>query len=266
MIRPHGRCYPVDANGFLRPDAHETLVPPLWQPLVAAAVAAYQAHLGSALHSVYLRGSVPRGLAIPGVSDLDTFAVVDRPVDETWTGPVAAELGALLPSCTHVELHIEERRVLTDPQHWLGRVLSFQSVCVWGPSLIDGVPPYRPDDRVLSHLPLLTSDLRDARAWLDDPEEEVASIAGWIARRTIRSGMELVVARSGRFARDLWPCLQAFSEHYPAHRATMEDVVRMALAPTGTRGQVDALCTGFGLWLAAEGHRTYPERCPAVSA
>lgn len=266
MIRPHGRCYPVDAQGFLRPDAHEALVPPLWQPLVAAAVAAYETHLGPALHSVYLRGSVPRGLAIPGMSDLDTFAVVDGPVDQTWMEPVAAELGVLLPSCTHVELHIEERGVLNDPHHWLGRVLSFQSACVWGSSLIDSVPPHRADASLLGHLPLLTSDLRSARGWLDDPEEETTVIAGWIARRTVRSGMELVVSRSGRFARDLWPCLQAFSEHYPAHQGTMEDVVRMALAPPGTRGQVDALCTGFGLWLAAEGHHIYPERCPAVSA
>jgi hypothetical protein len=47
-----------------------------WQPLLRAVAAAYRSVLGSDLVGVYLRGSLPRGLFIPGVSDLDTFCLV----------------------------------------------------------------------------------------------------------------------------------------------------------------------------------------------
>src|SRR5690606_41345984 len=65
-----------DAEGFLptRPDRRPIAGP--WASAVALVVDAYRDRLGPALHSVYVRGSVARGLAVEGVSDLDTFAVL----------------------------------------------------------------------------------------------------------------------------------------------------------------------------------------------
>jgi hypothetical protein len=44
--------------------------------LLDGTVSAYKEACGSALAGVYLRGSLPQGNFIPGVSDIDTFAIV----------------------------------------------------------------------------------------------------------------------------------------------------------------------------------------------
>jgi hypothetical protein len=51
-------------------------IPVSFRPLLDSIVAAYNAACGSRLVGVYLRGSIPRGLFLPGISDVDTFAVV----------------------------------------------------------------------------------------------------------------------------------------------------------------------------------------------
>ncbi len=47
-----------------------------WQPLLRSIIDAYQAVYGKELLGVYLRGSLPQGLFLQGVSDVDTYALV----------------------------------------------------------------------------------------------------------------------------------------------------------------------------------------------
>ena len=80
-MRPLGGCTPIGADGTLRNAAREAHIQPLWRPVLDAAVATAQAALGCRLLGVYLRGSLPRGLAVEGVSDVDlvVFAMDDDP-------------------------------------------------------------------------------------------------------------------------------------------------------------------------------------------
>jgi hypothetical protein len=51
-------------------------VPEAFLPLLNSIKGAYQRACGSALLGVYVRGSLPKGTFLPGVSDVDTFALV----------------------------------------------------------------------------------------------------------------------------------------------------------------------------------------------
>ncbi len=72
----HGRLKPFGPSGEITNDCSMDLVPPHWQPLVSGAIDAFREaalESGLTLASVYLGGSVPRGLAIDGRSDLSMF-------------------------------------------------------------------------------------------------------------------------------------------------------------------------------------------------
>jgi hypothetical protein len=57
-------------------------VPAAFAPVVAAARAQLAGTFGTRLHSAYLYGSIPRGTAVGGVSDLDLLAVLTgQPAD-----------------------------------------------------------------------------------------------------------------------------------------------------------------------------------------
>src|SRR3954469_3305482 len=75
-IEKGGIILETDAEGHLIPDASlERIVSP-WREAVDAARAIEVSRLGPHMHSLYLRGSVARGTALAGRSDIDMFAVL----------------------------------------------------------------------------------------------------------------------------------------------------------------------------------------------
>ncbi len=73
----------LDRDGFIRREGDLALVPRAFATVVAAAKAAILDSFGpDRLHSGYLYGSIPRGTAVPGVSDLDMLlALRHEPTD-----------------------------------------------------------------------------------------------------------------------------------------------------------------------------------------
>ena len=71
------------------------------------------------LHSVYLRGSVPRNLGRPGVSDLDAVLLFKTTVPEEttqWVEDIHVELSSHMPGQTDVELlALDVTRLLDAP-------------------------------------------------------------------------------------------------------------------------------------------------------
>jgi hypothetical protein len=74
----------LDEDGFIAREGDLARVPRAFAPVVAAARAGIADACGPArLHSAYLYGSIPRGTAVPGVSDLDVLP--------GWRGRLRAE-------------------------------------------------------------------------------------------------------------------------------------------------------------------------------
>lgn len=78
----HGKG--LDQDGFIEREGSLLLVPRAFAPVMAAAkTVILSAFAPGRLHSAYLYGSVPRGTAVPGVSDLDLLlALHDEPADD----------------------------------------------------------------------------------------------------------------------------------------------------------------------------------------
>ena len=66
----------TDDEGYLISDSSAAKIVPPWSEAVDYARQLEVRRLGGRLHSLYLRGSVARGRAIAGRSDLDLFAVL----------------------------------------------------------------------------------------------------------------------------------------------------------------------------------------------
>ena len=71
MTQPQriGRFLIVDNFGYVKPDVTIDLVDNTWKPLVDFVTRCLMKRQG--VRSVYIRGSIPRGLAIENVSDAD---------------------------------------------------------------------------------------------------------------------------------------------------------------------------------------------------
>jgi len=256
MIRPLGSFLPTSADGFIVNDCSLDGFPDDWRGLLPQVVRWYEEALGSDLHSVWLRGSSVRSGVVPGVSDLDTLALARRPAERggLWVRLSGAEAAAAdlirdVPSCPELELDVAALDVgLHEARGALLRfLLSTQALCIWGepPTL----PRFRPDASVRFLLPDIPDILAEVRRDLP-VDDDVASLARWTGKLLVRAGLELVIARERRYARDLWPCYQAFARHEPLQADAMYRALLLAVEAPRDPERVQEVVDGIGTWLA----------------
>ena len=102
----------LDASGRVRREGDLGRVGPAFSPLVTQTEWALRAEFGERLHSLYLYGSVPRGTAVEGRSDLDVSVVLHDRVDDGDRAR-ATDLAAALDRSTTA---VDGIGILVDPR------------------------------------------------------------------------------------------------------------------------------------------------------
>lgn len=259
-VKHIGRFWRLDADGFIENDAAPGRIPPAYRDPLAEARYAYLEHLGDRVHSIYVRGTVARGMAISGVSDLDDFALLHRhsiEPDPLWSHGIAERLLTRYPFITGVGLECLERDApgLGGRFCELGLLMVTQTTCVWGEDVIPKLPRYKPGVLVAnSDLCQIRPDVEEALAEIQaSPSREQSSY--WcrrIAKNLVRSGFSLTLVDERRYTRDLYPCYRIFARHYPEHERNMRRSVEYALTPSPDAEEVTAYLKDFGRWLIEE--------------
>jgi hypothetical protein len=265
-VRPIGRLVPVDSDGYIVGDVDPSHLKPPWDAVVREITDACRRHWGDRLHSLYVRGSLPRGLAVESVSDVDTIAVVAGDLDDldaSWIGPFLGELDSRFPFQSGAELATVPLGWLRDPSQRpvTSRAMQFtigtNSVCVYGEDLGPSLPRFRPGSDIASQSWYLPRAVTEATERLERAFD--ASTVRWVMKRLLRTGFELVMEREQAYTRDLYFCWEAFSRHYPERSKPMHRALELAVAPEdGSAAEVPSLLRDLGAWEVAELRTVFP--------
>jgi uncharacterized protein len=266
-----GGLWPLAADGSILNDASADKIPPPYRPVVDAAVAVYRQWLGQRLHSVYVRGTVPRAQAVPGVSDLDLFAVaLDDPadLDDSWLKAAGAEIARSHPIVSDVQLEIwpYAELLVTDRFTEMSFLLKTQSACVWGQDLGPQLPRFKLDVIVANNdISQIAADIRDAIASVraDPSPQNTRYWCRRISKNMLRAGFSLVMLDEGVFTRDLKLCYDYFARHYPTQSQEMRRVLELAIQPSADPELLLDLLDGFGAWLIARADEWLARHNPA---
>lgn len=260
-IESLGQLVPTDDQGrIVNPCDPQRLVDP-WRAPVTELIERFRHGLGGALRSVYLRGSLPRGLAIEGVADVDMVCVMLRSPGRGgpplgWVRSVERAVLERYPFCSDVSVRLVSLEwLMASPQaHPLRFLLKTQGLCVWGAHLAEGWDDYTLADARITLIGLPHA-MRDFREFLDlSPDVNRNGIARrcrWIMKKIVRSGFELVATSERAYTRDLYPCWEAFSRHYPDEAARMRQVLELAVNPVSDRDRI-RLALAVGDWVVAQ--------------
>jgi len=266
-----GRLWPIDADGWIVNDASPEQIAAPYRAAVAAAVRAYRERLGAALHSVYVRGTVPRGQAVPCVSDLDCFAVAlgdPAQLDDGWLKPVGRQIAAAHPIVSDVQFEIWSYTevLVTDRFSELSFLLKTQSACVWGEDLAPRLPRFKPHAIVANNdISQIQPDIAEAIAALQ-ADASARNVLYWcrrIMKNMLRTGFSLVMLDERAFTRDLKLCYDYFARRYPAQAAEMRRVLELAIQPSADCDHVLEVLNTFGSWLIGEADAWLARHNPA---
>lgn len=262
-VRRVGRYLRTDETGTLSGSADESLIQQDWWPAVADIRQAYLDRWGDRLHSIYLRGSVAKGEALVGVSDIDTFAVfqpqvpdessaVDEPEVDSWCHSASTALVKRHPYCTGVELSCIPFASALDRDSVFSFVIKTHSVCLHGEDLATRIEAFGLNQKIAFQARRLPAQLVAFRdEYPSESEERKRGTLTWLMRAFLRSGMELVMEREGRYTRDLYLCYQSFARHYPAQSERMWRALELALDPVIDRAS-EQFALEFGAWLEGQ--------------
>lgn len=262
-IKSIGHYCASDEYGYLVNDSSLKKVSPEFLIVIKEVVERYQTHLGLDLHSIYIRGSVPRGLGIKGVSDLDTIAITHpniQNIDVQWVKAVEQELNHKFSTVNGVEFsfyHIEDI-LETTTFSMIPFMIKTHSVCVYGEDLSPQLPKYQADKTVGNeHLINLRNQIEQAKSDLLDnnDQEDIKDCCVWIMKILVRAGLALVILEEKLYTRDLYPAYTLFAKYFPEKEPDMKQALQYAIEPSKKPEAIVELLNTLGNWMIFEAEK-----------
>ncbi|MFT5179863.1 MAG: hypothetical protein ACI8V7_000321 [Candidatus Paceibacteria bacterium] len=256
-IKPIGSFLEVDSEGYIINPTSANKLQDNWRPVIDNVIKLYEKNYGNNLSSVYIRGSVAKGTAIEKISDIDTFALIDLPeneVDNKWISSAEKQLKDEFPFITGAELAGISKNSI--PKNVL--ILLNQSLLVHGKS--HEFSRMKITDKLAIHAPNIEKRFRSIKKSLSETEdpEEIKDYCAWIMKGYLRIGMEILIEKSGKYSRDLYPCYKLFSQYYPERESDMEEILMLAIKPTADKDTIERIGDDFGNWLLIETKKFFP--------
>jgi uncharacterized protein len=257
VIEPRriGRFLAVDEFGYVEPDVASEHIGAAWLPLVAFVRDVLMRRPG--VRSVYLRGSIARGLAIENVSDADFMYFSETSYDAADI-ELEKAVAAKFPVAKDLELSRLDRATFDKIDPWRERpyfhmLLKTQCLFLAGDDIASDIAPFRIGPEMVCHVFSLPGDFARLPRLLQEGRNGGVEQAmwQWFSRRIVRSGFEITMDRSDRFTRDLYLCYEQFAAFYPERAEPMFRVLVNCLNGKESPLQYGELVA----FLAAEGAR-----------
>ncbi|PIZ45515.1 hypothetical protein COY32_05210 [candidate division WWE3 bacterium CG_4_10_14_0_2_um_filter_41_14] len=258
-IRNIGTVIKANHDGYLVNNLLETSIVEPWKGVVDEMIVTYKEILSGSLHSIYVRGSVARGTAVEGISDIDSIAVVNLEPGsfedkQELLREIAIGFEKKYPFSVFVELQAKPLQPILDLENRIFRVLVHTtSICVYGENLATILPPIKPGSESVVVSYNFPTILNEAIEQFSNSEFHVKA---WhcrkLMRNLVRSGFEIVMEREQLWTRDLYPSYAYFAKNYPDYKDDMYQALTYSLNPMVDREKVLFLATNLGRFVETE--------------
>lgn len=216
---PFGKYFLTEAKGFIVNPCALHLIDSSWMEAINFFKERYlRAHFDHMV-SLYVRGSVPRGLAVNNLSDLDIFAIVLAKNKLTFLNEsfksVFLHKFPFIKSIDFSEYLFSDNWVEANPR--ISMVLKTQSLLIAGKDLASEIKPFKIDKELMIHHHWLKKDLENFEETLSTNHENTRQFL----KTLIRSSFELVMLRARKYTPDLYLNALEFAEYCPQFKTTI---------------------------------------------
>lgn len=250
----------LNPDGTIAREGSLGRVPAAFAPVVAALRTRLGEAFGPRMHSAYLYGSIPRGTALPGVSDLDALVALHTDPDQAdraHARTLQEEIDDAFPQVRGGGILLDGAPTLTSALelHDAGFFLTCLCTPLTGPDLADQLPDYCPTSLLAREtngdlhlaLPRWRTSLAQA-----DTEAEHRRLSRSVSRRLVRAGFTLVMPAWGGWTSDLNLAADVFGHYHPQRHDQMRAAARTAQHPSADPDHLRELVEDLAPWLAKE--------------
>jgi predicted nucleotidyltransferase len=216
----------LDPNGFILSEVSKDNILSKYRSVIDASIVALKAALPDVVHSVYVYGSIARGNAVRGKSDLDLVVIFKRKLTQQEQGALTSlqeslshehkalvrEVGIADATCTYDEV--------LDPanKYGWGAYLKILCVCMDGEDLTERFGDFKisPDIAIgfngdaSKAIQNATEKITNAKT-----DEEAAKAAAVVARKLIRTCYMMVMTRAQVWTTKLSEQAELFLRYFP---------------------------------------------------
>ncbi len=261
----------LDADGYIAREGSLSRVQPEFATVVDLTRTLIDDTFDTArIHSAYLYGSIPRGTATPGTSDLDLLiALHGEPTDRDRldADTLAADLDAAFVQIDGAGIELASTtKLLSDMERYdLGWFVACLCTPLLGDDLAGQLPRYRPTALLARET---NGDLDQAiQLWCHQrsaglTDAQYRRLSRTAARRIVRTGLTLVMPRWGGWTSDLDRSAEIFSHYYPDHAQQMRLAASIARTPATDPALLDRIIDELAVWLATEYHAVHGTKTP----
>ncbi|MFE0511503.1 nucleotidyltransferase domain-containing protein [Streptomyces sp. NPDC058964] len=256
----------LDLQGRIEREGSLARIPHDFRPVVAAARDRLLDVFGARLHSAYLYGSVPRGTARTGRSDLDLLVALRQEpsdADREASRALGDTLDKEFPQIDGVgTLLFSRARLLSELERYdLGWFVACLCTPILGEDLAEYLPRYRPDSLLAREtngdLALILPRWRERIAGADVCEEALRPLVRFMSRHLVRTGFTLVMPRWNGWTSDLREMAEVFGAYYPERAGQMLAAAEHGYEPQGDPAVLSSYVDDLGPWLAEEYARVH---------
>ncbi|AVH57383.1 MULTISPECIES: nucleotidyltransferase [Streptomyces] len=262
----------LDAQGYIEREGALGRIPRAFRPVVATARDRLPDVFGDRLTSAYLYGSIPRGTARVGASDLDLLLALRGEPTEADRADADALGEALDKEFAQIDgvgtLLFSRTRLLSDLETYdLGWFVACLCTPLLGEDLAEYLPRYRLDSRLAREtngdLALLLPRWRERIGETPDTDEARRPLIRFMSRHLVRTGFTLVMPRWNGWTSDLKEMAELFGAYYPERAAQMLRVAVLGYEPNaGDLAILRSYVDDLGPWLAEEYARVHGVKAP----
>ncbi|WP_017091133.1 nucleotidyltransferase domain-containing protein [Vibrio splendidus] len=208
----------LDREGFIQNLYSPKNIAPEFQEVVSAVVDSLLRELPGQVDGIYLYGSVPRGTAIVGRSDLDVSIVLATPVgqrEKEVFNLLSDTIPQTYPQVTKLDIDPGSLSEVLQPNeefHWQFW-LKHCCCCIWGNDLSIKFPRYKPSNEIAQ---ALNGDLSTFLKQMPSSFKTMtdADVVKVIGKKLVRAAYYFVAEKDGSWYTNLSQCAAVAKRYY----------------------------------------------------
>lgn len=245
----------MDRAGYVQSNIAIENVSEEFQFVLNESISSLVRELGGKLHSIYLYGSVGRGNAVFGESDLDLSIIVNTTLseaEEAILNQLELDICCRYEAISKLEFDVGSyaQAMIANDYEWQFW-LKHMCVCVWGDDLRESISPYKPSLKVglemnkdISHRLLNALNRLNENNYLAEGKS--------IAKKILRTHYALYSEIDNSFYDSLPEIAACLQRYEPEMKNSIEDALSMAKGLVASQQNVVEFINGYGRFVVSK--------------